>query len=180
MATMRQRLGLGAVAIPWPAHAAEPESRAPAVVIEEAPAALSIWHHLGVAAILAVSLGLGLFRIERQGYASEYYAAAVKSMLQNWHAFFFASFDSAGFITFDKPPLGLCPRIPRLGDPATADTGRDCLRGPGLPACPRRLWAVGGVDCAAALAVAPINVAASRNKRRIAYWCSCCSWPRAV
>ncbi len=35
-----------------------------------------------------------------------YYAATVRSMLTSWHAFFFASFDPAGFITIDKPPLG--------------------------------------------------------------------------
>jgi len=35
-----------------------------------------------------------------------YYAATVRSMLTSWHAFFFASFDPAGFVTIDKPPLG--------------------------------------------------------------------------
>jgi hypothetical protein len=30
----------------------------------------------------------------------------VKSMLDNWHNFFFVSYDSGGFVTIDKPPLG--------------------------------------------------------------------------
>src|SRR6476661_4684158 len=34
-------------------------------------------------------------------------AAALRSMTQSWHNFFFASFDPAGFITVDKPPVGL-------------------------------------------------------------------------
>ena len=36
-----------------------------------------------------------------------YYAAGVYSMRQSWHAFFFNSLDSVGFISIDKPPLGL-------------------------------------------------------------------------
>jgi len=31
----------------------------------------------------------------------------VKSMLTSWHNFFFVSFDAGGFVTVDKPPLGL-------------------------------------------------------------------------
>ena len=27
-------------------------------------------------------------------------------MLQNWHNFFFVSFDPGGFVSVDKPPLG--------------------------------------------------------------------------
>src|SRR5690242_5331805 len=65
------------------------------------------WPHLPLAAIATLSAFLGLFRIGREGYANAYYAAAVRSMLENWHAFFFVSFDSGGFVTVDKPPLGL-------------------------------------------------------------------------
>ena len=36
-----------------------------------------------------------------------YYAAVVKSMLSSWHNFFFVSFDPGGFVSVDKPPLGL-------------------------------------------------------------------------
>lgn len=39
--------------------------------------------------------------------SNTYYTAAVKSMLQNFHAFFYGSLDSAGFITVDKPPVAL-------------------------------------------------------------------------
>src|SRR5579883_2772619 len=61
---------------------------------------------LGLAGVVALSLLLNLYRIGREGYANTYYAAAVKSMLQSWHNFFFVSFDPGGFVTVDKPPLG--------------------------------------------------------------------------
>ncbi|MCL1630560.1 glycosyltransferase family 39 protein [Sporolactobacillus sp. CPB3-1] len=38
---------------------------------------------------------------------NEYYTVAVKSMMKNFHNFFYASFDPAGFITVDKPPVAL-------------------------------------------------------------------------
>ncbi|WP_207229587.1 glycosyltransferase family 39 protein [Ktedonosporobacter rubrisoli] len=42
----------------------------------------------------------------QQGYGNLYYATTVKSMLMNWHNFFFVSFDPGGFVSVDKPPLG--------------------------------------------------------------------------
>jgi 4-amino-4-deoxy-L-arabinose transferase-like glycosyltransferase len=36
---------------------------------------------------------------------NSYYTAAVKSMLQRFHNFFYASFDPCGFVTVDKPPV---------------------------------------------------------------------------
>lgn len=65
------------------------------------------WHRLGLLAILALAGWLYLYRLEELGYNNEYYAAAVKSMLANWPNFFFGSFDPAGFITVDKPPVFL-------------------------------------------------------------------------
>lgn len=62
------------------------------------------WRLLGYMAVLALSAFLNLFRVQQNGYGNLYYAAAVKSMLMNWHAFFFVSFDPAGFLAVDKPP----------------------------------------------------------------------------
>lgn len=39
--------------------------------------------------------------------ANQYYLAAVKSMTQSFHNFFYASFDPSGFVTVDKPPVVL-------------------------------------------------------------------------
>ncbi len=53
-----------------------------------------------------MSAFLNLFRLPGEGYANTYYFAAVKNMLTSWSNFFFVSFD-AGFVSVDKPPLGL-------------------------------------------------------------------------
>ena len=58
--------------------------------------------------ILGLSFFLNIFLIDQEGYGNHYYAAAVKSMLMNFKNFFFASSDANGFISVDKPPLGLC------------------------------------------------------------------------
>lgn len=60
-----------------------------------------------LALILLLTAFLTLYNIWTEGYGNEYYTAAVKSMLKSWHNFFFVSFDTGGFITVDKPPLGL-------------------------------------------------------------------------
>jgi len=64
------------------------------------------WSRIALATILALSAFLNLFRLTSNGYGNTYYAAAIKNMLTSWHNFFFATFD-AGFMSVDKPPLGL-------------------------------------------------------------------------
>ena len=61
---------------------------------------------LALGAVLAVAAVLNFWALNSLGYANSYYAAAVRSMLQSWHNFFFVSFDPGGFVTIDKPPLG--------------------------------------------------------------------------
>ncbi len=57
---------------------------------------------VGIAIIAAF---FNIFNIWNSGNANAYYTAAVTSMLQSFHNFFYASFDPAGFITVDKPPV---------------------------------------------------------------------------
>lgn len=64
-------------------------------------------HTLALIAILLLASFLNLFRLGQEGYGNLYYAAAVRSMLTSWHNFFFVSFDPSGFVSVDKPPLGL-------------------------------------------------------------------------
>jgi 4-amino-4-deoxy-L-arabinose transferase-like glycosyltransferase len=64
------------------------------------------WYGPALCVVLLLSLFLDFFRLGQGGYGTLYYAAAVKSMLLNWHNFFFVSFDPGGFVTVDKPPLG--------------------------------------------------------------------------
>ncbi len=61
---------------------------------------------LALALIFLLALFLRLFRVGLDGFSNLYYAATVQSMLTGWHNFFFASFDPAGFVSVDKPPLG--------------------------------------------------------------------------
>jgi len=61
---------------------------------------------IGIILILLLSFLLHFARLGQEGLANLYYAAGVKSMMMNWHNFFFVSFDPGGFITIDKPPLG--------------------------------------------------------------------------
>jgi 4-amino-4-deoxy-L-arabinose transferase-like glycosyltransferase len=48
---------------------------------------------------------LNIFDIWKDKYANAYYTAAVTSMLQSFHNFFYASFDPGGYVTVDKPPV---------------------------------------------------------------------------
>lgn len=57
--------------------------------------------------ILLAALILNTYNIWQDDAANQYYLAAVKSMTQSFHNFFFASFDSSGFVSVDKPPLVL-------------------------------------------------------------------------
>ncbi|HZR45012.1 MAG TPA: glycosyltransferase family 39 protein [Ktedonobacteraceae bacterium] len=77
------------------------------VSIEPAAPAPHNWQKIALGLIILLSAVLNFWSLDQQGYSNTYYSAAVRSMMQNWHAFFFASFDSAGFVTVDKPPLGL-------------------------------------------------------------------------
>lgn len=57
-------------------------------------------------AILLFSACLNFYNLQNAG-TNSYYSVAVKSMLTSFHNFFFVSFDPAGFITVDKPPVAL-------------------------------------------------------------------------
>lgn len=60
-----------------------------------------------LAALLVLAAVLNLWALDTNGWANTYYSAAVRSMADSWHNFLYASFDSAGVMTVDKPPLAL-------------------------------------------------------------------------
>lgn len=62
---------------------------------------------LGLLFVLLLAACLRLWNLPQNGFGNLYYAAAVRSMLQSWHNFFFVSFDPSGYVTVDKPPLAL-------------------------------------------------------------------------
>lgn len=61
---------------------------------------------IGLSLILLLSAILNFTNLSIEGYANQYYAAGVKSMTMSLKNFFFVSFDPAGFVSIDKPPLG--------------------------------------------------------------------------
>ncbi|WP_410513353.1 glycosyltransferase family 39 protein [Paenibacillus sp. BR2-3] len=70
---------------------------------------MSLIRKMGSDRILLVILLLAAFLygygIWNDQYVNTYYTTAVGSMLQSFHNFFFASLDSAGSVTVDKPPV---------------------------------------------------------------------------
>jgi 4-amino-4-deoxy-L-arabinose transferase-like glycosyltransferase len=60
-------------------------------------------------ALLALTAILYLADLGREGWANDFYAAAVQAGTRSWKAFFFGSFDAANFITVDKTPAFLWP-----------------------------------------------------------------------
>ncbi len=61
----------------------------------------------GLGAVIAAAAVMNTVRLAQNGYANIFYAAGVRSMLDSLHNFFFVSFDQAGLVTVDKPPLAL-------------------------------------------------------------------------
>jgi 4-amino-4-deoxy-L-arabinose transferase-like glycosyltransferase len=63
--------------------------------------------HIALAVVLVISALLEGHGISHNGFANNYYSAAVKAMLGSLHNFFFVSSDPGGLVSVDKPPLGL-------------------------------------------------------------------------
>ena len=134
-------------------------------------AASGAGHRLAVAGALLLSAFLNFFRLTHEGYANLYYAAGIKSMLTSWHSFFFASFDAAGFVSIDKPPLGLwiqAASAALLGFSGISILLPQALAGVLSVALlyhlvRRTFGPTAGVIAAVVLAVTPISVATNRN-----------------
>ncbi len=62
---------------------------------------------LAIFAILLLAAALRLWRLDQNGWGNEYYTAGVRSMMAGWSNFFYNSFDPAGFVSVDKPPVAL-------------------------------------------------------------------------
>ncbi|MFI5029182.1 MAG: glycosyltransferase family 39 protein [Reyranellales bacterium] len=58
-----------------------------------------------IGSVLMLAAVLRLWRLEANGFGTEYYAAAVRSALQGGALLFYNSFDPAGFLSLDKPPV---------------------------------------------------------------------------
>src|SRR4051794_19209548 len=135
-----------------------------------------------LAGLLAVAALLNLWALSRNGWANEYYSAAVRSMTMSWHNFLFGAFDQAGVMTVDKPPLALWAQalsakafafsslsmlVPQalMGVAAVALTYDLTRRVFGRPA---------GFVAGLVLALTPISVAISRHNNPDALLVLCC------
>jgi 4-amino-4-deoxy-L-arabinose transferase-like glycosyltransferase len=121
--------------------------------------------------ILMLSAVLNFANIGIEGYANTFYAAGVKSMMMNFKNFFFASFDPAGFVTIDKPPLGFW--IQTISAKLFGFNGWSIILPQALSGVisvwviyylvKRSFGSFSGLIAALCLAVTPIFVASSRN-----------------
>ncbi len=125
---------------------------------------------------------LNLWALARNGWANEYYAAAVRSMSSSWHDFLFASLDRTGVMTVDKPPLALWVQalsVRVFGYHSLSMLVPQALMGVASVALVydlvrRRFGRVGGFVAGLALALTPIAVAISRHNNPDALLVLCC------
>src|SRR5256885_16659865 len=93
--------------LPAPASAGTATGGTPTALRARALAAVWRWPRPELALLAVVAAVLDLWALARNGWANEYYSAAVRSMSSSWHNFLFASLDPSGVMTVDKPPLAL-------------------------------------------------------------------------
>jgi 4-amino-4-deoxy-L-arabinose transferase-like glycosyltransferase len=65
------------------------------------------WARPAAIGLLAVTAVLYLAGLSRNGWANDFYSAAVQAGSTSWKAFFFGSFDGSSAITVDKTPASL-------------------------------------------------------------------------
>jgi 4-amino-4-deoxy-L-arabinose transferase-like glycosyltransferase len=139
--------------------------------------------HPELGALLVLAGVLYLWALDRNGFANEYYSAAVHSMATSWHAFLYGSFDASGVMTVDKPPLALWVQalsarvfgfsswsllVPQaLMGVATVGLVYDMTR--------RHFGRVAGFTAGLALVLTPIAVAISRHNNPDALLVLCCT-----
>src|SRR5437868_11938019 len=128
------------------------------------------WHQLALGGIALISIFMNFFQLGANGFGS-YYPPAVRSMMDNWHNFFFAAYDPGGFVTIDKPPVGfwfqvLSAKI--FGFNAVSILLPQALAGVLSVLLlyylvRRHFGVVAGLLAALALAITPISVVTNRN-----------------
>jgi 4-amino-4-deoxy-L-arabinose transferase-like glycosyltransferase len=135
-----------------------------------------------LAGLLVLAAALNLWALSRNGWANDYYAAAVRSMSQSWHNFLFVSFDPAGVMTVDKPPLALWVQalsVKAFGFNSLAILVPQALMGVASVALVydltrRRFGRAGGFVAGLVLALTPISVAIARHNNPDALLVLCC------
>jgi 4-amino-4-deoxy-L-arabinose transferase-like glycosyltransferase len=132
--------------------------------------------------LLVLAGVLNLWALGQNGWANQYYSAAVRSMSTSWHDFLYGSFDAGGVMTVDKPPLALWVQalsarvfgfhsfsvlVPQaLIGVATVALVYDLTR--------RHFGRLAGFAAGLTLALTPITVAISRHNNPDALLVLCC------
>ena len=100
---------MSATAVTTPAYAGPPGRGLPGRLrgLWRGPTRDPAWARPALLALLLVTGLLYLADLSRNGYANDFYAAAVQAGTRSWKAFFFGSFDASNFITVDKTPASL-------------------------------------------------------------------------
>ena len=133
-------------------------------------------------ALLLLAAVLNLWALDVNGWANEYYSAAVRSMSESWNAFLFGTFDSSGVMTVDKPPMALWVQalsVRVFGFHPLAILVPQALMGIGTVALTydlvrRRFGRRAGFVAGLVLALTPITVAISRHNNPDALLILCC------
>src|SRR4051812_14329645 len=132
--------------------------------------------------LLALAAVLNLWALGQNGWANEYYSAAVRSMASSWHNFLYESFDPAGVMTVDKPPLSLWVQalsVRAFGFHSLSLLVPQALMGMASVALVydltrRRFGRVAGAVAGVVLALTPMTVAISRHNNPDALLVLCC------
>jgi 4-amino-4-deoxy-L-arabinose transferase-like glycosyltransferase len=93
--------------IPAPRHATGRPGSNRARRLLRGPQTDPRWARPALFGLLALTAVLYLWDLTRNGWANDFYAAAVQAGTKSWKAFFFGSFDQSSFITVDKTPGSL-------------------------------------------------------------------------
>src|SRR4051812_25696390 len=124
-----------------------------------------------LAALLVLAAVLNLWALDHNGWANEYYSAAIRSMASSWHDFLYGSFDASGVMTVDKPPLALWVQalsVKVFGFSSLAILVPQALMGMASVALVydltrRRFGRAAGAVAGVVLALTPMTVAISRH-----------------
>src|SRR3954471_4904932 len=132
--------------------------------------------------LVGLAAALNLWALGQNGWANDYYSAAVRSMASSWHNFLSASFDASGVMTVDKPPLSLWVQalsVRAFGFNSLAILVPQALMGMGAVALVydltrRRFGRLAGGVAGLVLALTPMTVAVSRHNNPDALLVLCC------
>ena len=144
------------------------------------------WARPALFALLGATAVLYLAGLSRNGWANDFYAAAVQAGTKSWKAFLFGSFDSANFITVDKTPASLW--IMELSARAfglnywsvLVPQALEGVAAVGVLYTTVRRWfgPAAGIIAGAVMAVMPVATLMFRFNNRMRCWCWCwCSPP---